>query len=153
MSSPRAVLSHPGTVLGAFALAFAGWLGWDLCGRQPQPAVAPEDSGVADLGRRPLPRPLPTTEAAKAHTPPTTEALAQLKPGMTRAEVEGVVGTPAAHDIHPAIVEGMRVTYQIAYEVEQNPPLGDMQTRKQQIKLEYDATQPGHPLVGVRLAP
>ncbi|MBP3958635.1 hypothetical protein J8F10_25590 [Gemmata sp. G18] len=78
---------------------------------------------------------------------------------MTRTEVEGLVGAPVPSDIHPATITGGKVTYHTAYEADLEPPATVRPIRHTKVigpapartlvTLEFDATQPGHPLVEV----
>ena len=92
----------------------------------------------------------------------TAQILSKLKPGMLRTEVEELVGAPAAQNLHPATLTDGRVRYQSAYEADfESTPMaraiyasrlqsvgGDPKLRVL-VMLEYDATKPGHPLLGL----
>jgi hypothetical protein len=157
----RFVRRHPITVLGLFATAFIVWL-W----RDSLPTIQPSDPEVRVEGRprRQLPLSPPIDENAKPDRRDTAEILSKLKPGMTRAEVEGLVGVPAPQDIHPVTVADGKVTYRTAYEADFGPaptvrpihtprpqPVGrdPLPKGRTLVTLEFDATKPGHPLLSV----
>ena len=150
---------NPLVILGAFAAAFAVWVWWDSAPDVPQPELQGGPSGALV---RVLPIPTLTEVDGIAPGQVTAQALPKLKPGMTRTEVEGLVGAPAA-DISPATVADGRVTYRMTYEADLGPPgtvrpLSSSRARgsraaeptdREVVALEFDATKPGHPLVGV----
>ncbi len=89
-------------------------------------------------------------------------ALPKLKAGMTRAEVEGLLGTPPADQIHAVTVNEDRITYRTTYELTESDlpmTIRPIQSRARVparpndplsfVALEFDASQPGHPLLGV----
>jgi hypothetical protein len=159
------VRRHPIALLGVFAVAFVVWLWRDsLPIGQPQ-LQEPGDTQLLVV-RAPRLLPLPPgvePEKAKPGAQETAQALTKLKPGMTRSEVEGLVGAPSADNILPVTVSDGKVTYQTAYEADFGPPAtvrpitprphgpraapaGKERTR---VTLEFDATKPGHPLLGI----
>lgn len=164
----RSVYRNPVAVFGLFVLAFGGWVLVDSF-RKPEPKfveVNPYDYQLIGIEAPPL-NGLPPRPEEKPCAPPqaTAEAIRKLKPGMTRTEVEVLVGAPAANDIHPASVNDGRVTYHTTYETDQDldppatvrpihtprPAAKDPNPRgKAIVKLEFDATKPGHPLVSVQ---
>lgn len=175
----RFVRNHPVALLGVFVAAFVLWL-WSESrplrevAHMPvldnhNTAVYPPDGGRFPPGdgwpRRPLPPPpLNPPENAKPDPQGTAQVLSKLKPGMTRAEVEQLVGTPAPDDILPATVSDGKVTYQTAYEADLGPlptvrPIEPMRPHAKAhrpapkgrtlVTLEFDATKPGHPLLGI----
>lgn len=162
----RYIRRHPIALLGVFAVAFVVWLWRDsLPTAQPQ-AQEPGDTPLTAL-QAPRPRMLPfppgvEPEKAKPGAQETAQALTKLKPGMTRAEVEGLVGTPSPDNILPVTVSDGKVTYQTAYEADFGPPPtvrpitarphGPRATPAKErtlVTLEFDATKPGHPLLGI----
>jgi hypothetical protein len=152
---------HPLALLGVIAIAFIGWIWRDaFLGRGPQ-----ETKEMADAHgpiRRFLPLAPDETVDAVPHTP--GKGLAGLKPGMPRAEVEKLLGAPAAEHVYPATIADGRVTYHAAYEADLGPPPTIRPIRaphrhavvrepdvagRTLVTLEFDATKPGHPLLGV----
>jgi hypothetical protein len=115
--------------------------------------------------RKPVPPALPDpAEKAKPAPQGTAQSLSKLKPGMTRAAVEELVGVPSAQDTYPATVADGRVIYHTTYEADLEPPatvrpiriprpqpMGrDPQPKERTlVTLEFDATKPGHPLLGI----
>lgn len=115
-------------------------------------AVAPEM--IADMPLIESPRPRIAVVSAAA--------LPKLKPGMTRAEVEGMLGAPPADQIHAITVNAERITYRTTYELSESElpmTVRPIQSRTRVparpadplsfVALEFDASLPGHPLVGV----
>jgi hypothetical protein len=70
------------------------------------------------------------------------DVLSKLKPGMLRGDVESILGPPSAVD---SIINGNgRLSYRATFNRDRlRPPLPP-------IVLEFDATQPGHPLLIVK---
>ncbi|HEY1188893.1 MAG TPA: hypothetical protein VGE74_14660 [Gemmata sp.] len=157
---------NPLLVLGAFVVTFAVWVLSDLTDRSRVPSAQAPGNGLPN-GNVKLVRPLPVpagevvaVEPARLTPQGTAQALPKLKPGMTRAEVEELVGAPAVGSISPATVQDGRVTYHTQYEADLGPlptvrPVGRVRHTLQPsppralVTLEFDATKPGHPLVGV----
>jgi hypothetical protein len=163
----RSVGRHPLALLGVLGIAFLGWICWDLFPAGPinpklpagaehaaNPLLAPMQNGVTDTV---VPDPLP---------PGAPPELSKLKPGMPRSEVEELLGTPSAEAVSPASVAGGRVTYIVSYEADRGPmptirPIGapahagsrPEPNGRMLVLLVFDATKPGHPLVGVRIPP
>jgi hypothetical protein len=80
--------------------------------------------------------------------------IPQLQAGMSRAEVEELVGLPEAANVRPVGESNGRPTYQTTYEFEFG--LGSGSGRPVPgaeplalIGFEFDASLPGHPLVNV----
>jgi len=163
----RFIRRHPIALLGAFVLAFGVWLWRDsLPDGQPQ-AQDPGDVHLMavqapPIRKLPLPPGVEDPEKAKPAPQGTAEALTKLKPGMTRSEVEGLVGAPSPDRILPVTVADGRVTYQTAYEADFGPaatvrpitprphgPRAAPARERTLVTLEYDATKPGHPLLGI----
>lgn len=155
----RFLRRNPLLVLAAFAAAFAFWVWQDSTTDPPvvettAPLRAVPQMMTAALIDGEVFNPVPQS---------TAHALPRLRPGMTRTEVEGLVGPAAADDISPAVVAGGRVTYHMAYEADLGPPstvrpvkppraratLTAEPANRTLVTLEFDATKPGHPLVGV----
>jgi hypothetical protein len=170
----RFLYRHPIALLGILGAAFLTWVLWGS--RVTSPTVRkPQDSPLEsqptpgsalddDLPRRRLPLPPGVEPKSKLNPQDTAQKLQKLKPGMTRTEVEVLVGVPAAEDIHPALVLDGRVTYFTAYEADLASPatVRPIRTPRPQpvdrlprpqartvVTLEFDATKPGHPLLGV----
>jgi hypothetical protein len=125
----------------------------------------PSDLSPAEL--LPLPKP-PVAVMADMGNPDVATAspglatgIPKLKPGMTRREVEGLLGPPPAEHVQPVVVREGRLTYHTAYQLTEPdipatiqviPWLGRPSTTPRPgflLTLEYDATRAGHPLLGI----
>jgi hypothetical protein len=95
--------------------------------------------------------------------PVSVEMLPKLKPGMTRIEVEWLLGPPAPDQLQPVIQTNGCPTYCTAYELIDSEipmtirpiqpktarvPAQSVET-KSHVTLEYDASKPGHPLIEI----
>lgn len=160
----RFLCRNPLLVLAVLVVTFATWVCWD--------AFAPSNTpdGQITHDRPQNPRVLPTLTTLELDVPlqakltpeDTAHALPKLKHGMPRTEVEGLVGAPVPANISPATVADGRVVYQTWYEADFAPPVTVRPIVRARVKatpapatppalvaLEFDATKPGHPLVGV----
>ena len=148
MAATRAVQVGVGVVLALGAVAGGSYLFRDA---PPAPVVTGQpagyDSNGARIRRVPLPPPLEAVSMA---------VLPSLQPGMSRAEVEDVIGPPSAAQVEPIEAAGGRTTYRTAYPIElaacggggaARPPAGA--GPQCFVAFEFDATLPGHPLVNV----
>src|SRR4051812_38972150 len=92
----------------AAAVLTAGWLA-------RQPAGPPEAE----------PRIVGWVPPGKADSPAaaTGRALAEIRPGMPRAEVEAVLGRPAPDAVGPVEESGGRAVYRARYPAELNGPV------------------------------
>ncbi len=163
----RFVRQRPIALLSVFAVAFVVWLWRDSVSPPPAGAVPKLELktvavSVTDADWVP-PRRLPPGVEVTANGKAPAQALSKLKPGMTRAEVEGLVGVPLPIDISPVTVADGRVTYHTTYEADPEPPPTVRRIRTPRVPpprdprptarvvvvLEFDATKPGHPLLDV----
>jgi hypothetical protein len=151
---------NPAAVLAVVTAAILGWVAAGVLNPPPQKLLPPPEGGpvpVPMLAREiPLPPPAP-----RATAPVAVEVLPKLRPGMTRVEVEGMLGPPTADALHPVTVAEGRLTYRTAYELAEpdvpatirpivRPRMHPRPTDpKSQVALEFDASKPGHPLVQV----
>lgn len=156
----RTLRQHPLALLAAVAVAFVGWVWWDaLPARDPVAQSTLDAAGPIYTRDLPVPPEFPDEESDP------TRGIPKLKPGMTRAEVEKLVGGPVDNRVSPATVTDGRVTYHAAYEADFGPaatvrPIARSRARvsveptapvvdRTLVTLEFDASRPGHPLVGV----
>jgi hypothetical protein len=160
------VRRHPISILGLLIAAFGAWL-W---ANRSEPAPPRAESNQAFVPR--IPPPLappqkklfpPAGSPGRPNPYDIGQALPKLKPGMTRAEVEELVGVPAPRDILPATVVDGKVRYRTTYEADLGAPstVRPLRIPRPQLErdshpnartfvtLEFDATQPGHPLLDV----
>lgn len=154
------LLRHPVGVLGVFVSAFVVWVLCDAVATPSPPALGAELSVVKPLPVQTEPALPPPPEKFKPSPREMAQLVTKLKPGMTRAEVEGLVGEAAPGDIQPAIIGGSQTTYTMSYEaaLTSEPDAVDSPTVTHEsqpktrtlVKLEFDATKPGHLLVGIR---
>jgi hypothetical protein len=91
----------------------------------------------------------------------SVEMLPKVKPGMSRVEVEELLGPPSPDQIQAVTESNGRLTYCTAYELEETRvpmtirPIRQKSSRdsnkleesKTHVTLEYDASKPGHPLI------
>jgi hypothetical protein len=160
---------RPLAVLGALALAFVVWLWRDALDGPGVPTdPQPPSSVVHAPPLRKLPAPGLDDGPARPRPDPrgTAQGIAKLKPGMTRSEVEGLVGAPDPERIYPATVADGVVTYSTSYEADLGPlstvrpirphpklpvpPVRDSKVGPPSVvTLQFDATKPGHPLLGI----
>lgn len=156
----RAIRQHPLALLAVASVAFVGWVWWDaLPSGDPIAQSTTEAVGPMRTRDLPLPPEFPDEE------PDPTRGIPKLKPGMMRAEVEKLVGGPVDNRVSPATVTDGRVTYHAAYEADFGPAATVRPIARTRVKapveptappvdrtlvtLEFDASKPGHPLVGV----
>jgi hypothetical protein len=159
----RPVLRHPIALLACFALAFVVWLWRDSVSDSRHPGAENQAEGPRGATLPfPVKPPPPTIPGKKWRLPvqdnTSTDLLAKLKPGMTRAEVDSLVGIPAPQDVYPVTVADGKVTYQTAYDADLGavpsirpvqPPTKRNPKGRTLVTLEFDATKPGHPLLSV----
>jgi hypothetical protein len=173
----RLVRHHPGIFLAVVATAFAAWVWVDVFRglsrpADPQVADGPNDGSAAPFFPKRVPppppimglngelAPVPEPEQPRSSPTITAQVLPKLKPGMTRTEVEGLVGAPQARDVYPATFADGRVTYRASYEADLEPPptvrpirpgrhVAKPPANRTMVTLEFDATKPGHPLIEV----
>src|SRR5215212_6887572 len=104
MRSLRFIRRHPLALLGVFALAFAVWLWRESLSVDQSNSPELRDTQLIAIQAPPPPSgglPPGVAEKAKPGAPGTAEALTKIKPGMTRAEVEELVGAPTPDNIRP----------------------------------------------------
>jgi hypothetical protein len=162
------VKDNPVTVLGVALLALTTWVAVDLAN-----ALAPRKQAAesrASANELPLPAQPSAVAVADgvepasfpARPPVSTVVLPNVKPGMTRYEVEGFLGTPTPDQIQPVTRANGRVTYSTAYELDdigppmtirpiQPRPRSQPQARPDRLMIAFvfDANQPGHPLIDI----
>jgi hypothetical protein len=162
----RAVRQYPLVLLAAVAFAFVAWIWWDAL-PQRDPVVSTNATG-----RRVAPVPFEDArailDADEPMLPDAAHGITKLRTGMTRAEVEKLIGAPAPDRVSAAVVTDGRVTYLSTYEADFGPPqtvrpLTDVRRASLKrfvppvsaaidrtlVMLEFDATKPGHPLLGI----
>jgi hypothetical protein len=151
--------------VAALLIVVAGIGGWLAAGLRKTPT--PPQLTQQLTPRPPLP---PIGEYLAGLNHPVTERhiasmsnLPKLKLGMTRVEVEDVIGPPAADSLRPITVTDGRATYQTAYDLaEPDLPstvrpikarpriLPRPATSQALVALVFDASKPGHPLLEIR---
>lgn len=154
------IRNNPTAALCVVAAGVVGWVASGLFRPPPQPVA---QNGPGFEQNRAVVRPALIEDGPDepAHQRIPHDVLPRLKPGMTRVEIESLLGPPTPHSLQPVTVDGGRTTYQTAYELaEPDPPRTVRPLPKPRIArapndtksivaLEYDASKPGHPLVGV----
>jgi outer membrane protein assembly factor BamE (lipoprotein component of BamABCDE complex) len=175
------IRNNPVTIACVVLLALNAWVALQLFDggarpREPRVAYVPQNSQVINGQAIPvLTTPTFTADVVGSEVDKTqpqnqgysnsvvsAAALPKLKAGMTRAEVEGLLGTPPADQIHAVTVNENRITYRTTYEMSESDlpmTIRPIQSRARVparpndplsfVALEFDASQPGHPLLGV----
>ncbi|MBX9623423.1 MAG: outer membrane protein assembly factor BamE [Gemmataceae bacterium] len=145
MRATSLLRNHP---VALFGLAVAGLVAWVAADApDPPPWALPADAPGsvppgpwALTGARPAdltPRPTPDPGAVDP------SLFDRLLPGMTRREVEILLGVPSADRV--AAISPDRLTYRTTYPVFPPPTDGPYPL----VALEYDASRTGHPLLKV----
>ena len=151
----RAIQERPIVLLSVIGTGFGTWL--VLNAIVTHPGSEPDPSQPV----RTFPMPLDFTGRVPVAQRPaviTADLMSRLHPGMTRVDVEGLVGPPPAAMVQPVTNVDGRLTYRANYlanlesDVRQHQETGSSQpVPPTVISLEFDATRPGHPLVKVHL--
>jgi hypothetical protein len=155
----RFLRNNPLILLAVAAVGFGAWVLSDLLGTREPLSTDPPNVTAVQLIEPPTPPP------ADWHGPGvvTPDMVPQLKPGMSRSEVEALIGPPPAQMVSPVTETDGRLTYRASYLANLDvasapatpPPLSRRQmppppaVPKSLIALEFDASKPGHPLVRV----
>lgn len=159
------IRNNPVATLCVVVAGVIGWVGANLL-RGDSDAAVHDLADFRPVGPGgPLPgmprRHLPPPELASEHQQIPSEVLPRLKAGMTRVEIEEILGPPAASSLQPVSLADGRTTYQTAYELaDPDPPATVRPIRrvptprdpvqpKSVVALEFDASKPGHPLINV----
>lgn len=148
----------------------AGVVGWALSAAVNAPPAEPEL--VVPPGGPPA---VVQAQVMVLDVPPSEyrlvsgEVLPKLKPGMTRVEIEDLLGPPTSNSLQPVVAADGRLTYHTAYELADPDPLMTVRPIRAGgrrlptppvadpgppappalLALEFDASKPGHPLIGV----
>lgn len=133
---------HCAALVALSAVAFGVWV-WRSASRE----VAPPNVNLPAGGRKPSLKAQLAEDEEVTDTAQTARSLSDLQPGMPRTAVEQFLGNPP-QSTQPAAVRNERVTYCVTYQVTL-APAGRAPTRTS-VTVEFDATKPGHPLIGVR---
>jgi hypothetical protein len=147
---------NPVAGLAIVAAGIGGWIAAGLLDNGP-PSVEPPP-GEMSLRIAEVPRIPPPPGSATV----SLAVLPKLKLGMTRVEVEDLLGPPTADAVQPVTVIDGRLRYRAAYDLgEPDPPATIRPIRRPRlpmpipdpplprVALEFDASKPGHPLVEV----
>lgn len=156
---------NPIAILALVTVGFIAWLWRDALPTAQQP---PSEPSVRPDPNLPLQRKIPLPPGVVLSGPLSPQqagqVLPKLKLGMTRTEVESLVGTPSPADVLPATVADGKVTYRIAYDADLSPPVPIRPIRPRRpipkefepqpkdrmlVMLEFDATKTGHPLLEI----
>jgi hypothetical protein len=163
----RFLRDNPLILLGVAVAAFAGWVLSNYSGpRADQPTSRSHNLDLGTMSVEvPIPPP-PPPDRPQGPSVVTPEQVPQLKPGMTRSEVEAIIGPPPAGLVSPVSESEGRMTYTAAYLANLDPgptpvrgpmPVGRRlppppnSIPKSMIALEFDASKPGHPLLNVHI--
>jgi hypothetical protein len=161
------IRNNPIIILCAVATLLAIWITKDLLTPRaqlnnqallnaPPPPADPQTMKAQILDRR-------NSGTSTQPGPVSMGLLPKLKPGMSRIEVEQLLGPPASEQLEPVVQINGRLTYCTSYE------LADLETpmtirpiqpkrsssvdrspeSKSHVSLEYDASKKGHPLIDI----
>lgn len=157
------IRNNPIAVLSVLAVALIAWVAVDLFPSQsPVPNLDPAAFPPSKIKKfLPSPPEEPSHHAASV----SVGMLSKVKPGMTRIEVEQILGPPAPDQLQPVTQTNGGLTYCTAYELINSElpttirPIQPKASRtsiqstpvdpKSQVTLQYDASKPGHPLIEV----
>jgi hypothetical protein len=154
MRATALLRDHPVLLLGVAVVGLVVWVAADA----PAPPAAPpgDPPGSVPPGDWALSGPPPDgvlpspVRGRYPNEPGAVNALLldRLFPGMTRREVEDLLGVPPADRV--AAVARDRLTYRTTYPIAR-PPAADGPPPGL-VALEFDASRPGHPLLRVHRA-
>lgn len=156
------VRRHAVVTVCVVAAGVAGWAATDRVRVEPPPAGVSQHAAAAARDDR-----MSGRRSFRPHRPPAEhqtipiDVLPALKVGMTSAEIGELLGPTSAPALRPVEFADGRATYQATYELaEAAPPPTVRPIRrfrpapspvepKRLVALEFDASKPGHPLLGV----
>ena len=152
MRAASLLKDHPVLLLGLVVVGLMTWVALDAPDR---PAPPPDDTaGAIPAGEYAPSGPdgpvAPPVRGRYPNEPGAVNALMVdlLFPGMSRREVEDLLGAPAADRV--AAADPDRLTYRTSYPILRDPtPDGQPPAL---VALEFDASRPGHPLLRVHRA-
>lgn len=150
------VRNAPVLLLVVVLIGFGLWVASDLPADRPPPSPMGGPPQMSLAAPEELSASLPTSGPLVV----TPEMVSRLQPGMTRSEVEAVIGPPPAELVHPVAVVNGKHVYQADYLANLDAP--QFGTRmaggrsvpvpvvpKTLIAVEFDASRPGHPLLKI----
>lgn len=156
----RFIRNNPLLLLAIAALGFAVWVVSDLLSPpNTSPPPPPMASGAERVAALPM-QDWPTGPSVV-----TPDLVPQLKPGMSRSEIEALIGPPPADMVSPVVEADGRFTYRVGYLANLDPhpvrsapvvvgrrllPAPPAAVPKSLLALEFDASKPGHPLVSIQ---
>ena len=93
----------------------------------------------------------------------TLDMLPKLRPGMTRVEVEDLIGPPPADGVQPVTMTDDGLRYRASYDLADPSPLATIRPIRRprippppqengfvdRVAFVFDASKPGHPLIEV----
>lgn len=162
MKALQFVRNHPIVLGSVLAGLFACWVAFEDTGAPqnftPLPTGLPQQSSVS--GPRVLPEdPTGTSRSRDPFRPGvvTAELITRLHPGMTRVDVEELIGLPPAGLVQPVSSADGKLTYRASYLAnldslrESQPQNPGNPVPRSIIAIEFDASRPGHPLVKIHI--
>src|SRR5262245_13790094 len=116
----RRIRDNPIVLLAVAVVALVAWIVIDQVtpARRPKPVDQADLQVVAEYGAaHPVHLGMVAPEPAAGANPSSISiaVLPKLKPGMSRVEIERLIGPPTAERIHPVTAADGRLTYRTAY--------------------------------------
>lgn len=147
MRATALLRNHPVALFGLVVAGLVAWVAADAPG-PPAWALPADAPGSVPPGPWALTGARPDDLTPGARRTPDPGAVDpslfdRLLPGMTRRDVEILLGVPSADRVAPITPD--RLTYRTTYPVHPCQSAGQCPP----VALEYDASRPGHPLVKV----
>jgi hypothetical protein len=164
MRSLRQIRENPVLVCCVILTGLIAWVGADLINlrERSKTPVALEDLPYALGEPVVVTMEVPFVHGADEPTGVSPTMLPQLKLGMTRIEVEELLGPPSKDRVMPVSFGEGRLTYHMTYDLSESdrlmtirpikpiPRVGPQEPAPASLlALEFDASLPGHPLIRV----
>ncbi len=173
MQPLHCIRNNPIIVICGSIAALGVWIAFDLLPAQPQATIADLEGGPPSPVMVNLEAPIGNGSQQSHSVEMRLDMLPYLKTGMTRIEVEKLIGPPEANYLQPVSESKGTLTYTTEYELSDPQSLANLGppesastvhpirlqparlaqrpvSPKSHVTLEYDASKPGHPLIEIR---